>query len=907
DNVMLSGRHALVTDFGVAKAVSEATGRQTLTTAGVALGTPAYMAPEQAAADPHIDHRADIYALGALSYELLSGRPPFTGNSPQQVLAAHVTEPAEPVSRYRPGLPPPLAEAIMRCLAKRPADRWQSAADLVSRLESLTTPTGGMTPTDTAPVDPISLRTAHWRGHPVRVAGLFVLGGAIVLALVYLLMLQLGLPDWVPWIAAGLLAVGLPIMIATGLVERRRARARATGIYISAGERPLQRFFTWRRALLGGAVAFATLGVGTLGYTAMRLLGIGPVGTLVASGKLSSRDKVIVADFQNRSSDSTLAASVTEAFRIDLSQSPVVTLIGTAEMASGLQRMDRDPTQPVDAATARELAQREGAKAVVVGEVSPVGAGYVLSARLISPADGSELVALRETAEDNSGILAAIDRLSGRLRERIGESLKTIRAGEPLDQVTTSSLEALRLYSNGVKASDVADFDRSISLLRQAITLDSGFAMAWRKLAVVVGNSQGSLADEVEAATQAYRHRDRLPELERYQTIAYYYFSADYDPEKVVSAYRSILAIDPDETTALNNISILLNRDRRYAEAESLATRAIATGGAALSFYQNTIDAQLAQGKIQDALTTLGKLRETLPGNPVVNLIEGLIRSSYGSLDTAWVLMGRTEDWPPAARMIVNGNLAAMAAVQGRVNDAERLWRTNGRLADSRGLPGASLQTAAVRAATVARLLGSGGQARAILDSALQTHPLASIPAIERPYSSLAYAWAVAGEPGRARQLLSEQEARVPAGVYRQDFGRLAAAGEAALAEKKASEALRQFRAWRDASGCSNCGFDGIGRAFEMAGQPDSARQAYEREYRTPGSLLRIHDDFLSQASVARRLGELAEADGDRQKALEYYTHFLDLWDKADPELQPAVRDVRARVAELTSEVRSEK
>jgi serine/threonine protein kinase len=79
DNVMLSGRHALVTDFGVAKAVSEATGSNRLTTAGVALGTPAYMAPEQAAADPHLDHRVDIYAVGAMGYELLSGRPPDPG------------------------------------------------------------------------------------------------------------------------------------------------------------------------------------------------------------------------------------------------------------------------------------------------------------------------------------------------------------------------------------------------------------------------------------------------------------------------------------------------------------------------------------------------------------------------------------------------------------------------------------------------------------------------------------------------------------------------------------------------------------------------------------------------------------------------------------------------------------
>jgi serine/threonine-protein kinase len=101
DNVMLSGKHALVTDFGVAKAVSASTGESSLTSMGVALGTPAYMSPEQAAANPNVDHRADIYAIGALAYEMLCGQPPFAGPNPQAVLAAHVTETPEPVTSRR--------------------------------------------------------------------------------------------------------------------------------------------------------------------------------------------------------------------------------------------------------------------------------------------------------------------------------------------------------------------------------------------------------------------------------------------------------------------------------------------------------------------------------------------------------------------------------------------------------------------------------------------------------------------------------------------------------------------------------------------------------------------------------------------------------------------------------------
>jgi serine/threonine-protein kinase len=151
ENVMLRGRHALVMDFGVAKALSEATGRQSLTTVGIALGTPTYMAPEQAVADPHVDHRADIYAFGVVAYELLAARPPFTGATPQQVLAAHVTAAAEPVTSHR-AMPPALAALVMRCLEKRPADRPQSAEELIPQLEALLTPSGGITPTATMPI-----------------------------------------------------------------------------------------------------------------------------------------------------------------------------------------------------------------------------------------------------------------------------------------------------------------------------------------------------------------------------------------------------------------------------------------------------------------------------------------------------------------------------------------------------------------------------------------------------------------------------------------------------------------------------------------------------------------------------------------------------------------------------------
>jgi Tol biopolymer transport system component len=167
DNVLLSGHHALVTDFGVSKALANATGESSLTSVGIALGTPAYMSPEQAAADPAADHRADIYSVGVVAYELLTGAPPFTGMSPQQVLAAHVSTRPEPVSQHRESVPAALASIVMRCLEKKPADRWQTADELLAQLEVLLSTSGASTPTATLP---LARQRSAWRWIAVGVA-----------------------------------------------------------------------------------------------------------------------------------------------------------------------------------------------------------------------------------------------------------------------------------------------------------------------------------------------------------------------------------------------------------------------------------------------------------------------------------------------------------------------------------------------------------------------------------------------------------------------------------------------------------------------------------------------------------------------------------------------------------------
>jgi len=206
---------AMVADFGVAKAVAAAAGggdrperdsapapsavegrdlHHHVTSLGVALGTPAYMSPEQATADPKTDHRADIYAFGVLAYEILTGQTPFGKRRPSELLAAHVTEAPRPITDVRPNLPPALAALVMRCLQKRPADRPQSAGEILQSLDEITTPSAGTTPT--AMLSPAAPPVASSAPSQPVGGGRNVTATVVIVAMVALLLGTAGVAIW---------------------------------------------------------------------------------------------------------------------------------------------------------------------------------------------------------------------------------------------------------------------------------------------------------------------------------------------------------------------------------------------------------------------------------------------------------------------------------------------------------------------------------------------------------------------------------------------------------------------------------------------------------------------------------------------------------------------------------------
>ena len=910
DNVLLSGNHAVVTDFGVAKAVSASTGDSSLTSMGIALGTPAYMAPEQAAADPNVDHRADLYALGALAYEMLTARPPFNGPTPQAVLAAHVTQAPEPVTAHRETVPPALSELILRCLAKKPADRWQRAEELRVQLESMATPSGGMTPTGTQPVAAAGYDVRVRRSHPLRVGLLFGMVSIVVLGLVYGVIMVLGLPTWVFVGAIALLAIGLPIVLVTGYHERQRAIARGTGMH--AVPHGLERYLTWRKALLGGGLAFAGLTVLASAFMASRLLGIGPAATLVSSGVLAAQERLILADFENATSDSTVAETVTELLRIDLAQSPIITMMEPSQVSEVLERMQLDREAPFTAALAADVAVREGIKAYIAGEVRPVGSGYVVSARLIATATGDALVTARETAADATGLIGAVDRLSAQVRERVGESLRSLRADPPLDRLTTTSLEALRLYAQAERVSDDGDYRRAIALLEEAVARDTTFAMAYRRLGMYKTNpdfrfemGQSGIAD----LRRAYALRDRLSDRERYLVEAAYWGRVDVDIDRAITTYLALLAKYPADATGLNNLAVQYGLVGRNAEADATYRKGIDKAVASAISYTNLLNNLQVRGDLAQADTVVDLFAQRFPESPEVAQERANIAAARMDWDEVARLAEQVRVEHPSVDVWAYHQLAMLAQLRGRLAEAGRLSSEAIRRDAQRQDWSQEDRDFLIEFDALARSVWFSDDRPAFapeVEAAWRRN--ASLTAGRAPqdrrFPEFVSTFLAVEQGARARTLRDQAMAELDEGWRDLPFIRHWSQWvDARIAELdgRYSDAVRTYQALRaDSPECVMCELIEIANAYDAAGQSDSATAYYEQYVNTQGE--RLASDAYWLAHALKRLGELYEAEGNRERAVEHYDRFVELWQGADAGLQSQVEGARRRIAALVGE-----
>jgi eukaryotic-like serine/threonine-protein kinase len=750
-----------------------------------------------------------------------------------------------------------------------------------------------------------------------QVLSIYLFGSWVTIQVVQALTVSAGLPGWVPGFALVLLLVGLPVVLATAFVQEGRAGpaetpdppatdAAAAGRAVQPkgttdSIRGLSRLLTWRNAIVGGILAFALLGVAATVFTGMRTLGIGPVATLRAQGVFEEHERIILADFANATTEHLLGDVVTTALRVDLHQSPALILMEPAEIARVLQRMQHDGDPGLSARTALEIAEREGIKAVLEGEIGALGNGYVVTATLRGVQDGRSLAAFRVTARSADDLIPAVDQLSRQIREKAGESLRTVRAGPPLVQVTTSSLPALRKLTEADVAAKQGDFEVAIPLLREAVALDSAFAMGWRYLGVVLANSRIDPAGQLDAYTRAHRHSDRLTERERYLAAAAYHSLVTGDRDQTMQAYRAVLRLDPDDPTALNNLANLYQELEEFEEAGRLYERAAMHRNRQASSLHNLVFNNLALSRIDEAREALAQYERAFPTDP--RAVDGAawIEWAAGDLDAAEAIARRLADslqLPPLPRTYAQAHLGQFALERGQYRRARAHMERYAQGLDAVS-PGSGLLP---RLMMLQRGIVLGDDRTRLLRAAAEVvaeDTWTTLPASARPYGPLVAGYAALGAGDEVRHYLAEWEAAVPAAMRGSDYerDRLAWLGILALRQGEAAEAARQIEAAREMSGCRRCYRSYLAEAYELLDRLDEAIALHEAAFTElpmfpPAAV-------LHRLVATERLGPLYEARGDHARALEAYARFADRWRDADPELQPRVQTALRAIARL--------
>lgn len=743
-----------------------------------------------------------------------------------------------------------------------------------------------------------------------QVAAAYAAAGWLVLEGVLALTRLAGLPDWVPGFAFALLLLGFPIVLATAVVQQRLPGA---GPAPARGSRPdgsyavitpshlnqprLRRALTWRRTALGG-VAGAALLLGAVGaYFVMRSLGVGPVASLQAQGLIDRQARVVLADFRNATSDSLLGAVVTEAMRIDLSGSRLLTLVGEPQVEEALRGMRRDRAPALDRELAQEVAIRGGYDLVLEGEVGRAGAAYAVSAALRSAQRGITLATFRRAARTPDDVIAAIDKLAQDVREKAGESLRTIRGEGALQSVTTASLPALRKYVEGRRLLDAGREEEGLDRLEEAVALDSAFAAAWHAIGLAAPRSGPGRERELRALEAAYRHRERLPARTRHLVEADYHLRVDGDRDALVQAYEDVLRLDPDDPTALNRLAGELRARGDLEGAERLLRRAVDGPGSSPIAYESLIQLLIQAGRTGAQDSALAELGAAYPASSSIlrerfwtSLFRGNAEAAEQALRDASQRPAELGD--SAAEVWKDGALAALgrgrfAAFDSLMDAAAAAGRAAGAAAETR---------AHAERIVWLSLAGDSVAARTRLDALAASGLVEAATAAALPWPLLAEAQLRVGDRAAAARSLARWEREIP---------------DAHLAPEDRA-ARRFFRVWAEGGGTSGL-LDALaayrrdsscGRCLESAeagwlaasGHPDDARETLRRFIDRPAELER---PAAGRAAALELLAGLAEQAGDRAEAAAAYRRFVETWKDGDARAQARVRRARERLAAL--------
>jgi tetratricopeptide (TPR) repeat protein/DNA-binding winged helix-turn-helix (wHTH) protein len=357
---------------------------------------------------------------------------------------------------------------------------------------------------------------------------------------------------------------------------------------------------------------------------------------------LTSRDYVLISDFENQTGDPVFDRSLAAALATSLDQSSAANVYSPTRVKEALKRMLKPNVEHIDEALALEIAEREGIKVVVLPTISGVGQSYRLAARIRAVSSGRDIKTEVSSAISKDKVLDAVDELAGALRRDLGESLQKISESRPLTAATTSSLEALKQYSLGQEKHRAADVQEAKTYYENALAIDPTFTMARASLGMLhidqatLGIAHFDAEQGKRLLTDAVQHISNLTDKEKYTVLAFYAQSVEHDWEKAVRYYKALLAIYPDYPEAYNSLAWAYHRMGRYEESIAAAKQAIRIDPHLLIAYANLAGVQLyVQGDVKSALETCQEALRVDPHNAW----------SYDCV--GWALFGKG-DWAQA-------------------------------------------------------------------------------------------------------------------------------------------------------------------------------------------------------------------------------------------------------------------
>jgi serine/threonine protein kinase/tetratricopeptide (TPR) repeat protein len=574
ENVMIrKNGHVKVLDFGLAKLIdrgfeSDTTDTEAITRAlvqtdaGVVMGTSQYMSPEQARGRL-VDARSDIWSLGVMLYEMAAGRAPFTGETKTDVIVAIAKSEPPPLARFSPGLPTEFEWIVMKALRKSIDERYQTVRELESDLKKLK--------------HRIIFESELERSVvPDHLTGsVSTLGEADVRHLSSHLSLH----------------TSVPVQSTASLPSAVQTRA-SSAEYIFTGIRK-------HKIAAAAAGAAAVLLIGAIWFFGFRK----------PSPALTDKDAILVADFVNTTGDPVFDSSLKQALATQLRQSPFLEILSDDRIQDALKFMDKSPDERVTPEIAREICERQGIKAMLVGRISGVGSHYLISLDAQNAQSGDNIASEQIEADSKEAVLQSLGQAAARLREKLGETLSSIQKyNAPIEQVTTSSLDALRYYSLGLDEHSSGRYGKAIPFYQRAIEVDPRFAIAYARLATCYHNTRQYEASRA-ASEKAYEYRDRASEREKLYVSWNYYgavtgqideaanalevwkrtYPRDWEPhhllavrytltgpfEKAVEEASEAVRLNPKEAKAHTNLAHAFIGLNRFSEAKQVLQNAM--------------------------------------------------------------------------------------------------------------------------------------------------------------------------------------------------------------------------------------------------------------------------------------------------------------------------------------------